>query len=71
MHWLVEAMYTIHHCIICIHYVRGKTPLLKSTSDQEIDLFIHSVMAGWKIKKGGGLSVNISVLFTYAIVIKL
>jgi hypothetical protein len=28
MHWLVEVMYTIHHCIICIYYVRGKTLLV-------------------------------------------
>jgi hypothetical protein len=28
MHWLVEVIYIIHHFIICMHYVRGKTPLV-------------------------------------------
>jgi hypothetical protein len=41
--------------------------IMKSTIDQEIDLFIYSVMAGWKIQRGGGLSGNISVIFTYAV----
>jgi hypothetical protein len=39
--------------------------MLKSRIDQDIDLFIHSVMAGWKIQRGGGMSGNIYVLFTY------